>query len=248
MNISNLKKKFTSLRVGKAVFFLLGVAAVWVSAVAWLMSSSEQAKYDVHIQPGAVVYGTHSSAVIPLPTSAMHHSVAPMISGNTIRSYAHAGHASQLQTAATGIIRTTAIGSGAVRTSSGGGGGSASMGQSSARRAAANTQSSGFTIGAVPVPTMAMVSRSYATEAGFMGASTTADESLSDKSSLGGKKDDPTPANPGTPGAGGQMIPVGATPWLLMLLLAGAYGVRKRSRPSAFRKGLTAFNKGITSI
>ena len=59
-----------------------------------------------------------------------------------------------------------------------------------------------------------------------MGASSTADESLSGKTTLGGKKEESTPGVPGTPDQPVQPpIPVGHTPWLLMLLFAAGYGI-----------------------
>lgn len=228
-----MKYTLNTSRLGMLIALGVTLTALWLVAAFGFYQESERAKYDVHIQPGVVSYGTLSSAVVPLTPSSMHRSVAPMISGNTVRSMARGGHASLPQAVATGEIRTTSIGTAkafavAVNTSSGGGGTASGGASSKAVSRASGASGASYSIGAVPMPTMAMVSRSYATEVSVMGESTTADESLSGKTSLGGKKDGSDNSNPGTPGnpgGGTPMIPVGATPWLLMLLLTAGYGL-----------------------
>ena len=226
MNISRFKNKLTSPRMGAAVFLVAGVVALWTCALVEFTQENKRETYVVNIRPGIVNYGTHSSATIPLVSAPQHSSAAPLISGNTVRSYAYSGHASMPSNVSSGRIRTTSVGR--ANTSSvaaGANGGSASSGVSSGatRSMASNALGASYSAGVVPMPMMAMVSRSYATEVSAMGASSTADESLS------GKRADPTPGvpgNPGTPGSPEQpAIPVGHTPWLLMLLFATGYGI-----------------------
>ena len=235
MNISRFKNKLTSPRMGAVVFLVAGVVALWTCALVEFTQENKRETYAVNIRPGIVNYGTHSSATIPLVSAPQHSSVAPLISGNTVRSYAYSGHASMTSNVSSGRIRTTSVGK--ANTSSvaaGTNGGSASSGVSSGvtRSMASNALGSSYSISAVPVPTLAMVSRSYASEVSAMGASSTADESLSGKTSLGGKKEDVVSSTPGTPDQPGQPpIPLGNTPWLLMVLLAAGYGVKRGLSP-----------------
>ena len=226
MNISRFKNKLTSPRMGAVVFLVAGVVALWTCALVEFTQENKRETYVVNIRPGIVNYGTHSSATIPLVSAPQHSSAAPLISGNTVRSYAYSGHASMPSNVFSGLIRTTSVGRANTSAVAGGAkGGSVSSGISSGAtpRRASNALGSSYSIGVVSMPMMAMVSRSYATEVSAMGASSTADESLS------GKRADPTPGvpgNPGTPGSPEQpAIPVGNTPWLLMLLFAAGYGI-----------------------
>lgn len=229
MNISRFKNKLTSPRMGAVVFLVAGVVALWTCAMVEFTQENKRETYAVNIRPGIVNYGTHSSATIPLVSAPQHSSVAPLISGNTVRSYAYSGHASMPSNVSSGRIRTTSVGK--ANTSSvaaGTNGGSASSGVSSGAtpRRASNALGASYSAGVVPMPMMAMVSRSYASEVSAMGASSTADESLSGKTSLGGKKDGGVVSStPGTPDNPGDLppIPVGHTPWLLMLLFAAGY-------------------------
>ena len=243
MNISKLKSQFKLYYVGLSALCCVGVAYVCGEAVSTQTQETELARSGVTISPSSVQLGTHSSAVVPLVSDPSLHNAAPMISGSTVRNYARGGHAVSAASvtaapkhASAGKIRTTAVGSGAVRTSSGGGGSAGGSGASSSaapRRASSASGAAGASssIGVVPMPMMAMASRSYAAESNVMGASATADETLSGKTSLGGKKDGSTPGNPGTPDNPIQPpIPVGGTPWLLLMLLALLYMVRRDSK------------------
>ena len=244
MNISKLKSQFKLYYVGLSALCCVGVAYVCGEAVSTQTQETELARSGVTISPSSVQLGTHSSAVVPLVSDPSLHNAAPMISGSTVRNYARGGHAVSAASvtaapkhASAGKIRTTAVGSGAVRTSSGGGGGSAggsgAVSSAAPRRASSASGAVGASssIGVVPMPMMAMASRSYAAESNVMGASATAEETLSGKTSLGGKKDGSTPSNPGTPDNPViPPIPVGGTPWLLMMLFALLCMVRRDSK------------------
>ena len=215
--------------MGAVVFLVAGVVALWTCAMVEFTQENKRETYVVNIRPGIVNYGTHSSAIIPLVSAPQHSSAAPLISGNTVRSYAYSGHASMPSNVSSGRIRTTSVGRTNTSTAATGtNGGSASSGVSSGAtsRRASNALGSSYSAGVVPMPMMAMVSRSYASEVSAMGASSTADESLSGKTTLGGKKDGSGSSTPGTPGNPDvPPIPVGHTPWLLMLLFAAGYGI-----------------------
>ena len=242
MSIRTFKSKYTLYYAGLAVLFSTGVAFVCGAVVSEYTHESERAMNSVLISPSKVNIGTRTSAVIPTSSNHSSSEAAPMISGNTVRSYARGGYASPVRiasyktsrTGSVGKIKTTTISGGANGGGGGGGGGSASAGVSSngsSRRRSAPSASgaagASFSIGAVPVPTMAKASRSYAAESYVMDETTTAEETLS------GRRGDP--ASPGVPGSNPGTpdnpvippIPVGGTPWLLMMILALAYGVKK---------------------
>lgn len=50
-------------------------------------------KYDLTIRPGRVTYGTVSRAVVPMVSVSTPRSGMPIVSGGTVRAYAHSGHA-----------------------------------------------------------------------------------------------------------------------------------------------------------
>ncbi len=138
------------------------IAAIWMLAIYDTIQDAHEEKYDVSMRPGAVSYGTHSSAMIPM-VSAPSHTSAPMISGSAIRSYAHYGHASYahnsspvtaIHTTSSATVHTIGSGGGAS-----GGGSSASGGQ--------GTSSRGITYGgaSVSVPTLALVTPVYSSSA-----------------------------------------------------------------------------------
>jgi len=234
MNISRYKNQFKLYYVGLALLCCVGATCVCGAAVSQQTQENELARSGVQLKPGKVNIGTRSSGYHPVVLTQPDAPAVPMISGNTVRRYAHGGHASVPKVAPAHSSGSTAAGrvwttSGSSRTSgvagvSGGGGGSASSSSSSVHRVSANAQSGSYAVGAVPMPMMAMAGRSYSSESSVMGEITTAEEVLTGKTTLGGKKDGSTPGVPGTPDEPIQPpIPVGHTPWLLMLLFAIGY-------------------------
>jgi len=148
--------------MGMLIFLGVALAALWLVAAYGFYKESERVKYDVRVSPGAVTYGTHSTALMPVSVAPIRHSL-PMLSGGEIRSYAHGGHAS-MPTAVTnqGQLHTTSsakvksIGSGT------GNGGLFTSSGSSNRSSSRGIQYSG---GSVAMPSIAMVSTSSATRA-----------------------------------------------------------------------------------
>ena len=69
------------------------IAAIWMLALYDTIQEEHEKRYNVTVRPGAVSYGTHSSATVPMVSAPMRHTAAPMISGSAVRSYAHYGHA-----------------------------------------------------------------------------------------------------------------------------------------------------------
>lgn len=131
----------------------VALIALWLTAVYGTYEENKREKYDVHITPGAVSYGTHSSATVPVVmTTTRHTSSVPMVSGNAVRSYAHYGHAS--------MPSTTSSGKGLYATSSatvhavGSGGGASGGGSSSSGNQ--GTSSRGIRYGGGAVASVAM--------------------------------------------------------------------------------------------
>ena len=128
--------------------------ALWLTAVYGTYEENKREKYDVHITPGAVSYGTHSSATVPVVmTTTRYTSSVPMVSGNAVRSYAHYGHSS--------MPSATSSGKGLYATSSatvhtvGSGGGAGGEGMVST---AGTSSSRGITYGggSLSMPTLAL--------------------------------------------------------------------------------------------
>ena len=114
-----MKYKLDTARMGMLIFLGVVLGALWLVAAYGFYRESERAKYDVEITPGAVSYGTHSTALMPVSVAPLRHTL-PMLSGGEIRSYAHGGHANmpapvtgkgQLHTTSSAKVKN--IGSGA---------------------------------------------------------------------------------------------------------------------------------------
>lgn len=233
MSIRRFFSQYKLYYVGLAVVITSGVAFICGAVVSEQERESERAKYGVILTPAKVSIGTRTSAYHPSTTTQPNTTVAPMISGNTVRSMAHGGHAASPARVSSGAVSSTAVGKVKTTTVSsggngggggGGGGGDATMYTSNRRRSNASAAGASVAVGSVPMPALAKVSRSYASEVG-MGAASTAEETLSGKTIMSGKKDGSTPGDPGTPGEDPVWppIPVGNTPWLMMMLLVAGY-------------------------
>ena len=253
-----MKYKLDTSRLGMLIFLGVVLAALWLVASYGFYKESERAKYDVTVSPGAVTYGTHSTALMPVTVSPLHKGSIPMLSGAAIRSYAHSGHASMPAVSANqGVIHTISsakvknIGSGM------GGGGIATTGGSSSRRGERGITYAGG--GSVAMPSIAMVSASSMSRAadmsGYAASPRRARMTLPDPGT--GEEGDWYHDSDGwyyydiegwRPVQNGDErivdgtetyqwingewvwingnhnpVPVGATPWILMLLLAAMY-------------------------
>ena len=110
--------------MGMLIFLGVVLAALWLVAAYGFYKESERAKYDVSVSPGAVTYGTHSTALMPMAVSPLKH-VLPMISGGEIRSFARHGHATMSVSGGSGSMHTTS--SAKVKSIGSGGSGSSGM-------------------------------------------------------------------------------------------------------------------------
>ena len=100
--------KLTGSRVGMMIAIGVLLTALWLVAAYGTYMESQREKYDIHVSPGAVSYGTHSTATVPMVSVSRRQSL-PMISGGEVRSYAHQGHASMPSAAssANGLYTTS---------------------------------------------------------------------------------------------------------------------------------------------
>lgn len=152
-----MKKRFNTPRGGMVAALCAALTALWLTAVYGTYEENKREKYDVHITPGAVSYGTHSSATVPVVmTTTRHTSSVPMVSGNAVRSYAHYGHASMPSATSSGkglyatssaMVHTVGSGGGAS-----GGGAAASSGASSSR----GIRYGGGSVASVAMPVLAV--------------------------------------------------------------------------------------------
>lgn len=239
------------------------LVVLWLAIAYGFYKENERIKYDVQISPGAVTYGTHSTALMPMTVSPMKHTL-PMVSGEVIRSYAHGGHASMSAAVASqGQLRTTSsakakmIGSGIENR------GLFTAVHSTARRAERGiVYNSAAVMPATSMLSSSSVMRSTADTrlmAGLRKAKPGTDGTEGEWRNGGGGDDDwwrfdegewvePQPGDTRPAGGGNfwrydgggvwtlvnnmgdPVVPVGPTPWLLMLLLVAGYGVWRRRK------------------
>ena len=246
----------------------VAVLFLWAVAVYVTYQDTKMARYNVSIKHGAVNYGTHSTVTMPPVMRTSYRHSTPMISGDAVRAYAHAGHATMPRASygSTSSFRIHTTSSASVHSiggggSTGGGGMMSSSGESSSR----GIRYSG---GGVSIPTLALASMPYKANNVY---------STSVQAAPGIRKINPK--DTGVEGEEGDWfdgkedgwwyygevggwravvdgdsrfdpilgytvvwngskwvkeseyeptVPVGATPWILMLLLAGAYALRLR--------------------
>lgn len=136
------------------------IAAIWMLAIYDTVQDAHEEKYDVSVRPGAVSYGTHSSATIPMVSSPMHSTSAPMISGSAVRSYAHYGHAAYTIHHTPYTVHTTS--SATVHTVGSGGGASGGLSSSSSGDRGASSRGIAYGGASVSMPILALATPTYA--------------------------------------------------------------------------------------
>lgn len=133
-----MKQNTFKPRGGAIIILCIAVAALWLTAVYGTYEDSQREKYSAAIKPGEVVYGTHSSAVVPMTvTTTRPGSTVPMVSASAVRSYAHHGHATMpaasqssgytMHTTSSATVHTVGSGGGASGGGMSAGGASASQ-------------------------------------------------------------------------------------------------------------------------
>ena len=141
---------------------LVLLLGLWSVAIFVTYKDHQRAQYENSIvHPGAVTYGTHSTATIPMASSTHRRSTLPMISGGTIRHYAHSGHATMPEASSKPIMHVSS--SATVKTVGGGGNGG---GVGMASGSSSSSSSRGIRYGggySVSMPVFAMETPTYAT-------------------------------------------------------------------------------------
>ena len=133
-----MKQNTFKPRGGAIIILCIAVAALWLTAVYGTYEDSQREKYSAAIKPGEVVYGTHSSAVVPMTVTTIRPgSTVPMVSASAVRSYAHHGHATMpaasqssgytMHTTSSATVHTIGSGGGASGGGMSAGGSSASQ-------------------------------------------------------------------------------------------------------------------------
>ena len=271
-----MKNDLRTPKFGMVVALCVALTALWLVALYGTYEDSKREKYDVRVSPGAVTYGTHSTAIIPTVSVPMRHSSVPMISGGAVRSYAHSGHAATPSATTGSGFKMHTTSSATVHTIGSGGGSnnqSPITNHQSSSSSSRGIQTSGVS---VSIPTLTLATPTYVTQSETFFTSSLAaapgrngrvrrvhdngdggydgdyngekyngqwwseeDEEWVDNPFEGAieVRADGTYKYVGVYGADGHWekisdtgdpgVPVGATPWLLMLLLVGAYGIVK---------------------
>lgn len=153
-----MRKENNTPHMGMIVALGALIAAIWMLAIYDTIQDAHEEKYDVSVRPGAVSYGTHSSAMIPM-VSAPSHTSAPMISGSAIRSYAHYGHAAYTVHHTPYTVHTT---SSATVHTIGSGGGASGGGSSPSGDRGASSRGISYGGASVSMPSFALTQPTYA--------------------------------------------------------------------------------------
>ena len=149
------------------------IVAIWMLAIYGTIQEEHEKRYDVTVRPGAVSYGTHSFATMPMVSALTRHTAAPMISGSAVRSYAHYGHASYAHNPSpVTAIHTTS--SATIHTiGSGGGNGGGVSSSPSGDRGASSSRGIAYGGGSVSMPSLALATTSFASSSAAETAGTT---------------------------------------------------------------------------
>lgn len=148
------------------------IVAIWMLAIYGTIQEEHEKRYDVTVRPGAVSYGTHSFATMPMVSALTRHTAAPMISGSAVRSYAHYGHASYAHNPSpvTAIYTTS---SATVHTIGSGGASGGLSSSPSGDRGASSSRGIAYGGGSVSMPTLALATTSFASSSAAETAGTT---------------------------------------------------------------------------
>lgn len=154
-----MKRQLEKSHAGMIIALGVLLAALWGVIAFGAYEEAKRDKYEVRVKPGTVTYGTHSTATIPTVMVSTHRSSVPMISGGSVRAYAHYGHASMPKASTGSSYRLHTTSSATVHTIGSGGGGSAggSGGSSPSSRGIS------YSSGSVSMPTLAMATPSRMT-------------------------------------------------------------------------------------
>ena len=167
------------------------IAAIWMLALYDTIQEEHEKRYNVTVRPGAVSYGTHSTASVPPLALPMQRSSAPMISGGMVRSYAHHGHATMPSAGVSSGYRMHATSSATVHTIGSGGASGGLSSSPSGDRGASSSRGISYSGGGSG---LSMSMPVLAVNSSMMAAPVAAAESSRPRA-IGPRR---TPATPGT--------------------------------------------------
>lgn len=165
-----MRKEYNTSRLGLLLFMGVLLAAIWGVALYGVYeegNSSGVVTYHVSVHPGAVSYGTHSTAPVPMVSMPSMSHTAPMVSGGSVRSYARYGHAASPRTASSSGYRLHTLSSASVHSIGSGGGGGGGMTGSRGSSSSKGIRTSG---GAFAMPMLSMGSVSMGSGSSSMTA------------------------------------------------------------------------------
>lgn len=154
-----MKKNFNDPRGGLIIALGVLLTALWLVIAFGAYEESKREKYEVSVKPGAVTYGTLSTATVPAVSVSARRSSMPMISGGSVRSYAHYGHASMSKASGASSYRLHTTSSATVH-SIGGGGSTGGGGAYGGGGASSSSKGINYSSGSVSMPTLAMATSS----------------------------------------------------------------------------------------
>lgn len=149
------------------------IVAIWMLAIYGTIQEEHEKRYDVTVRPGAVSYGTHSFATMPMVSALTRHTAAPMISGSAVRSYAHYGHATMPGSAVGSGFKMHTTSSATVHTVGSGGASGGLSSSPSGDRGASSSRGLAYGGGSVSMPTLALATTSFASSSVAETAGTT---------------------------------------------------------------------------
>jgi len=194
-----MKKQFNDPRGGMIIALGVLLTALWLVIAYGAYEESKREKYEVRVKPGAVTYGTLSTASVPTVSVPARRSTMPMISGGSVRAYAHSGHASMPKMSGASNYRLHTTSSATVH-SIGGGGSTGGGGAYGGGGASSSSKGINYSSGSVSMPTLAMAtsSRSSSDVSGLTSGIASAASSFS-QSAMTTTETSPTssPARPG---------------------------------------------------
>lgn len=149
-----MKNQTRTPRLGLIVALCAVLGAIWAVALYGTYEEAQREKYDVHISPGAVNYGTHSAApVLTVTTSSHRDTGVPMISGGAVRQMAHSGHATMPTVSASKGLYTT---SSATVHAIGGGGSTGGSGIATTSTSSSSSRGISYGSASVSMPILAL--------------------------------------------------------------------------------------------
>lgn len=148
--------------IGIKILLIVGlVSGFCLSAADYVSQEAKIPKYDLSVRPGAVTYGTRSTAAVPMVSVSAPRSSMPIISGGAVRSYAYSGHATMPHASSAGsgfkMYTTSSASYHAIGGGGSGGGGGATGGSRSS--SSSNLQYGGG-FAPVAMPSLALTSSS----------------------------------------------------------------------------------------